>query len=120
GGGSAARDPRLRLSPRPAPSCPRGSRAPSPCARRRTALARGAVVGGHRPDARHGEHVRATDLDHVVAAAEEMVHPARVAAAAAAALPVTDDADVIAEVVANQRRMVALEAGDDEVASLAA
>src|SRR3981081_2555140 len=79
----------------------------------------GAVVGGHRADAGHGEDVGPADLHHVVAAAQEMVHLAGSAATAAARRAVAHDPDVVPEVVADQRRVVAVEAGHHQVALLA-
>src|SRR5260370_4308841 len=82
-------------------------------------LAGGSVVRCHRPHTGHWEYVRATDLDHVVAAPQEVIHLPRIAATCAALAAIAHDADVIAQVVADQRRGVAGQAGGHEVSPCA-
>src|SRR5690606_22007127 len=61
--------------------------------------------------------VDAAQLDHVVASAKELVHPAE--AAAAGTRPVRDYPNEIAHVVANDRRDIAVQDRDDGIADLA-
>src|SRR5215471_3237341 len=66
-----------------------------------------------RAQAAHGIHIHAPQLDHVVAAPEELVHPAEAATALAGLI--RHNAREIADVVPDNGRQIAMQDGDDHV-----